>query len=193
MSERNLKNIIGSDRKVREDLNEEGLCARGVLTGFDDFEERAWVVINELESEFSEWIREQREDLGDLLEGKESKVQESFEKGIRVHLKRIFKMYRGVGLGSAEEEKDFLRDTIRAFVSDFVFNLRLEKREGNVLRSSVLKKGSQISYYPPTIEERISQEEEFKDLQDWVIRNAAVHNSSDPRGFLRKWQKEGGS
>ncbi|GIW66473.1 MAG: hypothetical protein KatS3mg095_0371 [Candidatus Parcubacteria bacterium] len=118
-------------------------------------------------------------------------LEDYFEKGLRFNIKAAYRLGElSKKLMPEEELRGILENIIIGYVLNFRSTLRYYLRkiqEGyEITPKTILEIASHAYVLPPRIIEELKENEEFKDIDDWIIKRAVVGYPTNPEEFLRK-------
>ncbi len=157
----------------------------------EQIQENLSMIATNLESKNREWLEKKFLEFRDYFQETkitEQKIREYYRKGLETLLTQTFRLYNKEEPTSLSllENDIFIEDLISAYTYDFIISLR-RSEQFQAFPAQALKIAQLSNRLRPNTLFRL--EKKFPEFGKSVIQHAAVHNPSNPEGFLRKIQE----
>src|SRR3990167_1324615 len=143
-------------------------------------------VLGEVKTENKEFIRRQRERLGNYMRDiGEEEIEGIFKEGLLTSIKQQYRLFRKISLSEVAKlnDSDFLKKAITSYSFDFFYSLRMAKNM-DVFPSTALEIAKLSYRHNPDALLKLT--EKFPEFESSIISRAAVYHPKDPEGFLSK-------
>jgi Ni,Fe-hydrogenase III small subunit len=192
MEFKKAKEVLEKQEKARKEIKERGVKIGGTESKILKYYlKQADRLLEELRQTKEGRNNEEKiRELAIQLKIETKDLERYFQDGLRFNIKAAYKLGElPKQLIPEEELKKILEIIITGYVLNFRSTLRhyLRKIEQGyeITPKTILKIASHTYILSPRIIDEIKQNEEFKDMDDWIIKYSVVGYPTNPEEFLR--------
>jgi hypothetical protein len=180
-----IKRTILRAREIREYSNEVAAHVRGSSgQALDEISERIFDEADKLYEENSNWVNSKiRGIFKQFTVLAHDRLKESFQNGLRLHIRRIYRTYKKDNPGNLNyfNDRQYIRDLIVAYTAEYILLLR-QARKTTESPNTALAIAKNAHFL--TVSDYKNLINKYNDLGYNTINTAAINYPSNPKKYL---------